>query len=218
MNSDSLKILWGSSDASQHGIFLPRVHNAKIEEETIQPLAKTGVQYIDIASRKPPRFLEIQTQNTKFPYLVSVLFCFVYFNRHTANPSQKLRTHTSGAQPRWPWSFWRDGLVVEMSLGSFRYLFFLAGIFFVIVQWLRWVCKTKERKKEWQLEGTMPWALRSWVVWETWLLGPVSPRMHDSPQIFWTVFSCWIGYYRSTTVRDIFLGPTWLFGCAPPAY
>jgi len=36
---------------------------------------------------------------------------------------------------------------------------------------------------------TIPWMLRSLVVRETWLLGPVSPRMHASPLTLWTAFA-----------------------------
>jgi len=47
----------------------------------------------------------------------------------------------------------------------------------VINNWIGYSPLKKERKKR---------ALRSW---ETWLLGPVSPRIHTSPQTWWTVFT-----------------------------
>jgi len=64
-------------------------------------------------------------------------------------------------------------------------------------------------------------ALRSWVVRETWVLGPFIPRMHASPQTLWTVSTCGVKagrpQTRSATVWDSLLGPTWLIGCWPPA-
>jgi len=66
---------------------------------------------------------------------------------------------------------------------------------------------------------TIPWALRFLAVRETWLFRLVSPRMHVSSQVLWTIFTHQLNglEFRSATVWDSFLGPTWLAGCSSPA-